>query len=331
MPNRFARTERVLAIVGAATLLIVGFDTATYATTGSSLILGSVNSANKTTTITNTANTAGAAGSPLSLKVTNAGAPPFTTNSKTKVTNLYADRAGDSDTLEGKTPAQVAAMSAKDAYYHEFPDTTLNGIGYVGTMTLPRGNWAVSLWADVEYQVDPAGSNYTLQSIWTKDLVSNGGLEPDEKLYTAIRGFKDPNTGNQSDQLWTLVPTQSTLTCGFIKGTGPTLTYGVPVTVSPSELDMTAAGSRTGHLNRPLTSVNNGGTPLSGPSTWTPVGITQAVTVGNSQSPISYTTAISVKCDTSQIPSDALLGGFLHIHGVRITAVPISGSFQNGS
>ena len=53
MKTRFPG-ERILAVLGAATILVLGFDGVTYAATGSSLILGSLNKASKTTTLQNT-------------------------------------------------------------------------------------------------------------------------------------------------------------------------------------------------------------------------------------------------------------------------------------
>ena len=63
------RAKRALATCAAATLLVTGFDAATYASTGQSLILGHVNKAGQTTTVENTGK-----GAALKL-VTKGGAP----------------------------------------------------------------------------------------------------------------------------------------------------------------------------------------------------------------------------------------------------------------
>lgn len=99
------RAERVLAVVGAASLLIMGFDTLTYASTGSSLLLGRSNTANRTTTITNTGS-----GAALRLVTSTTAAAPFTTNARGRVPNLYADKSGKADNaakLAGLTVTQV--------------------------------------------------------------------------------------------------------------------------------------------------------------------------------------------------------------------------------
>ena len=114
------RLERVLAVTGAAAVLVVGFDSLTYAATEGSMILGQLNSANHTTSVTSTgsgpalsvAKGAGA-GAALSITVPAAKAatsPPLSTNARGKVANLYAARAGTADNaskLGGKTLAEI--------------------------------------------------------------------------------------------------------------------------------------------------------------------------------------------------------------------------------
>ena len=96
------RVERVLAVVGAATLLVVGFDAVTYAATGSSLILGHVNRASVATTVQNTGK-----GAALNLVTSNSGYPPITTNAKGLVKNLNAQY------LSGLTVAQIEALASR--------------------------------------------------------------------------------------------------------------------------------------------------------------------------------------------------------------------------
>ena len=96
------RFTKVVAGIGLGAVVILGFDGVTYAATGSSLILGRVNKTVATTTIQNTKN-----GPALALVTRTTAYPPFTTNAKGLVKNLYANRAVTSDTLGGKTLAQV--------------------------------------------------------------------------------------------------------------------------------------------------------------------------------------------------------------------------------
>ena len=118
------RLERVLAVVGATALLVAGFDTLTYATTGGSLILGAVNQANQTTRMQSAVNgstlmvqKSGGIGAPLGLTVpTNRAAttPPLATNARGRVANLYAERAASADNaakLGGLTASQLKAAS----------------------------------------------------------------------------------------------------------------------------------------------------------------------------------------------------------------------------
>jgi len=100
------RARGVLATTAAAVVLLVGYDTATYAATGSSLLLGRSNKAAATTTVQNTGK-----GAALALITASSGYPPFTTNAKGKVVNLNADR------VDGLTAAQIetAARTGVDA------------------------------------------------------------------------------------------------------------------------------------------------------------------------------------------------------------------------
>jgi hypothetical protein len=96
------RAERVLAVVGATAILIVGFDSVTYAKTGSSLLLGKANKAGGVTTVQNTGN-----GAALKLTTKSAASPPFTTNAKGLVKNLYSDRSATTDGLSSSALRQV--------------------------------------------------------------------------------------------------------------------------------------------------------------------------------------------------------------------------------
>ena len=70
----------------ATMLLVLGFDYATFAATGDSLILGKTNKATKATKIQRTT-----PGPVISLKAKKKSNPPFATNAKGKVKNLNAD------------------------------------------------------------------------------------------------------------------------------------------------------------------------------------------------------------------------------------------------
>ena len=135
------RVERALAVVGAATLLIVGFDTLTYASTGSSLLLGRINTANRTTTITNTGS-----GAALRLVTSTTAAAPFTTNARGRVPNLYADKAANSLKLAGLTVTQV-----KTAAHSTFATVATDPAGnHLGNTTftvgkLPTGSYLATL------------------------------------------------------------------------------------------------------------------------------------------------------------------------------------------
>ena len=89
-------------MVGAAAVLVVGFDAVTFAATGSSLLLGRVNQASSVTAIQNTGT-----GAALNLVTKSIASPPFTTNARGQVPNLYASRAANADRLGGLTLSEL--------------------------------------------------------------------------------------------------------------------------------------------------------------------------------------------------------------------------------
>jgi hypothetical protein len=110
-----SRLERALAVVGATAILVIGFDTITFAATGGSLILGRTNRANATTVLENTGATP-----PLSLLAQSTATAPFSTNAGGRVANLNADKLDGFDNLQlralatklnGLTAAQIVALA----------------------------------------------------------------------------------------------------------------------------------------------------------------------------------------------------------------------------
>jgi hypothetical protein len=103
------KLQKAFAVIGAGVLLFAASDAITFAATGSSLVLGKINTANATTTIQNTGTTPA-----LKLLTKGTATAPMIVNGKGKVTNLYADRAATADNaskLGGKTIAQVQAAA----------------------------------------------------------------------------------------------------------------------------------------------------------------------------------------------------------------------------
>jgi hypothetical protein len=88
--------KRPLVLVLSAALLVLGFDLATYAATGDSLIVGKSNVANKATKLKRTT------GGPVLQLKGKKNSPPLTVNSKVRVDNLNADL------VDGMTSAELA-------------------------------------------------------------------------------------------------------------------------------------------------------------------------------------------------------------------------------
>ena len=120
--------QRVAASLAAAVVLVVGFDYATYAATGQSLLLGRANVADNVTTVANTS-THASTGAALRLLTKNSAFAPFTTNAQGLVANLYSTRAANADQLGGMNPSQLG--------------TSIDGFDFIRT-NVPLGSVAAS-------------------------------------------------------------------------------------------------------------------------------------------------------------------------------------------
>jgi hypothetical protein len=136
------RGERVLAVVGAMAIAVVGFDGVTYAATGSSLILGRANRASTVTTVQNTGS-----GAALNLVTRSSSSAPFTTNAKGRVRNLYASRALSADTLGGHTYAQTVTAAGPQVWAAAVEHVSLAAQTTeqtIASVTVPAGRYLLS-------------------------------------------------------------------------------------------------------------------------------------------------------------------------------------------
>jgi hypothetical protein len=136
---------RAFAVIGATSVLVMGFDAVTYAATGSSLILGRTNTAGATTTISNTG-----AGAAITLKTKSSVSAPIVTNGKGLVKNLNAEKVG------GNTAALLIAKSApKSLVFRDTATSRASGLTY-SAFTVPKGTWLITFNANV--QLDDGGT-----------------------------------------------------------------------------------------------------------------------------------------------------------------------------
>jgi hypothetical protein len=169
-----SRTERVLTVFGAVALMVMASDALTYAATGSSLVLGRINTASATTTIQNT--TAG--GVPLRLVTKVSATPPLMVNGKGKVVNLYADRAAlaDKATTATKATSATNAVNAVNA-------TKLGGSSLAQVKAAVGARPAHVIW------VAPSGADFTtvsaaLASITTSSISNRYVIDVGPGIYT---------------------------------------------------------------------------------------------------------------------------------------------------
>jgi hypothetical protein len=127
--------ERILAVVGASAVLVVGIDAVSYAATGSGLVLGHSNVAKKTTTIKNTGS-----GTVLNLVTKKSSSAPFTTNAQGQVANLNASR------LDGETANQIQGQSQGHFALIQLDGTPVESSGGISvTHTLNSGIYCIQV------------------------------------------------------------------------------------------------------------------------------------------------------------------------------------------
>src|SRR6478609_5489127 len=220
------RTTRVLAVVGATAILVVGVNAVAYAATGKSLLLGKTNKASKTTTIQNSKS-----GAALSLKTKSSSSAPLKVNGKGKVVNLNADKV---DGLDGTTisttansalaKANAATTAANDITAIRYRDTALNRSDDTeyNLGTVPAGTYSVNMNAQVILGSATPADPETLQC-WLWAIVPSSGNN-------FLGEGTSVKTGNTGSLLWTGVSfstvvqlngtEQLRLKCATTDGTG---------------------------------------------------------------------------------------------------------------
>ncbi len=224
--------NRVLALLGATTLLVVALEASTYAATGKSLLLGRSNSANKMTTITRTT-----PGAPLRL-ASRPGSPPLSVNSTQRVPGLNADSV---DGLSGQSLQSRASV---------FTDGAGGPRGTTEQWSIPvtPGTYAISY--TVGFTAMTASPAAPASAIC---YVQTGGASPTP--YTAIQSVTSVGGfsavyANASSTVQVATPDATQLVC--IATTSFETTIGVPVQIAVTRTDGLTTAPLTS-LGRPIT------------------------------------------------------------------------------
>jgi hypothetical protein len=123
----------VATTLAAAAVLVAGANIATYAATGSSLILGHSNNAGTTTTLKNTGR-----GPALALNSIKS-SPPLVVNSSKMVKNLNANTVG------GKTAAQLVPATLRYKYGNAGTTFSTSSVPQLYSAKLPKGTYDVNV------------------------------------------------------------------------------------------------------------------------------------------------------------------------------------------
>lgn len=122
--------KTTLAVLGAATILVLAANTIAVAATGQPFLLGKSNSANNVTALTRTTS-----GSALKLQTATSTNPPLTVNGGGKVTNLNADKVDSYDS---------SVLLNKTTIFSRYINTTATSGFTLYTPTLPAGSYQVT-------------------------------------------------------------------------------------------------------------------------------------------------------------------------------------------
>jgi hypothetical protein len=202
---------KLLSVVtGAATVLaiVVGYDAASYAATGDSLILGSANKAKKTTKLTMKGR-----GPALSVK-TKAGYPPFAVSSSTKVENLNAD------TVDGVDSS--ALMNATTRRYVYSSQVAQPASSYLVDRLAP-GSYVVSFNTNLTPSLGTPGSPSNVQCVLEAGGTTYGGA-----MDVYIGGFSALLSA--TDVITTAAPVDLFVHCAV--GVASTYTFYAPLVVT---------------------------------------------------------------------------------------------------
>lgn len=163
-----------LAVLGAATVLVLAGNTVALAATGQNFLLGKGNSANAQTTLARTTS-----GPVLSLKNTSSTGTPLVVNGKGKVSNLNADSVDgfDSAAMRNKVyvfTREISPGSADTSYQLQLPVPT--GTYQVGYSLYPSGGFVDDDSLDCYITVHQNGS--ALRYVAESRSVARSGLTP---------------------------------------------------------------------------------------------------------------------------------------------------------
>jgi hypothetical protein len=160
-------TSLAVAVVASATLLVVGLDYATFATTGDSLLLGKSNASRTATSIERSE-----PGSALRLLTSSSDDAPMTVNGQAKVVNLNADK------IDGKDASQLGGHTV--SYLAGQRGDTVAEMGLWST-PVPAGNYEVTFRAILF----PGDDQIDELSIVICGVVDSTKLNGNPHLYTA--------------------------------------------------------------------------------------------------------------------------------------------------
>lgn len=232
------RSTRVIAVIGATAVLVVGIDAISYAANGQSLILGKSNKASKVTEVKRTKS-----GPALKLTTKKPSNPPFQTNGTGKVVNLNADKVDGIDGTALNSKASAALAAGNDVKALRFKDTSNRG----GNVTynigaIPKGTYSVTFNASVLLNTagTPAAPNLMNCNLYNNNVLLDStarGIAVGVSDIQIAPTFSTvvTTTGAESFRLNCQTTTgdgwKTSYTTGvfplilFVSGEGPTLTF----------------------------------------------------------------------------------------------------------
>jgi hypothetical protein len=244
--NQDSLSRKVATVAVAVLATVTVSDVLTYAATGSSLVLGKLNTA-KTTTIVQNTGTAPA----LKLVTKSSATAPMIVNGKGKVTNLYSDRAATADNaskLGGKTLPQIQT-AAKGATGPKGDAGTPGTKGDPGTPGV-KGDTGATGPAGAEYgrEVALTSAIDTVGVVgWTTSITIGADNLPIISYFDAGLN-SDLKVAHCNNAACTTATTYSVDTVGSV-GAYPSITIGVDALPIISYSDFIQANLKVAHCD----------------------------------------------------------------------------------
>jgi hypothetical protein len=202
--------KSVLAVIGAAAVLVLAANTVTMAATGQGFLLGKTNTAGAVSTLQRTTD-----GPALKLDVKNPASAPLITDGKGKVSNLNADSVDgyNSTSLRNRTYVFTSVFADKSSVAYNLPVSNGSYIVTVSNFFSGIGSTGLQCFVaddDVSVITGWDAQNYVNNDDWKPAVSATGyGTKSDGADLWVVCGVDTGTWSSSSSQPLTITATQT--------------------------------------------------------------------------------------------------------------------------